>query len=282
MRDSTLERVVKGALDRLLEWRLAREPMLRLGRYVKNRVDGDNDENMATNGELALVRGVQALFAGRPIVVFDVGANLGEWTRRLRPGLASGSTLYAFEAVGRIFRELERNLSTLGPGAAVVPVHAALSDADGSAEMFVYDELGGTSSLHERDLALLGAAEAKREGVRLVRGDRFCAEHGIERIAFLKLDVEGHELAVLRGFERMLGEGRIDALQFEYGGTWIDARVWLRDAFEWLGKQGYCIGKLIGQGIRWHPRYEPRLETFQFANYVAVRPEWQARLSELC
>jgi FkbM family methyltransferase len=281
MRDSTLERIAKGALDRLLALRIAREPMLRLGRYVKNRVDGDNDEDMATNGELALVQAVQAIFAGRPVVIFDVGANLGAWTRHLRPGLTSGSTIYAFEAVGRIFTELERNLSALGPGAALFPVHAALSDADGSAEIFVYDELGGTSSLHERDLELLGAAAAKREGVRLLRGDRFCAERGIERIGFLKLDVEGHELAVLRGFERMLGEGRIDAIQFEYGGTWIDARTWLRDAFEWLGKQGYRIGKLRGQGIRWHPRYEHRLETFQFANYVAARPEWQAQLSAL-
>lgn len=278
----TLDRAVKGVLDRLLDWRWTREPVRRVGRYVQNRANGDNDAEMASNGEFALIAKLTKLFAGRPVVVFDVGANLGDWTAQIRPGLAPGSSLHAFEAVATVFTQLERNLAALGPGAPIATVNAALSDADGQAEIFVYGELAGSSSLHERDARQLGVDPARREVVRRLRGDTYCSQHSIERIDFLKLDVEGHELAVLRGFARMLGEGRIDSLQFEYGGTWVDARTWLKDAFELLQTHGYAVGKLCPHGVRWYPRYEQRLETFQYANYVAVRPEeWRASLITL-
>jgi FkbM family methyltransferase len=45
--------------------------------------------------------------------------------------------------------------------------------------------------------------------------DAYCSEHGVDHIDVLKLDVQGHEPAVLRGAARMLGEGRIDTVLCE-------------------------------------------------------------------
>ncbi|MBK8338698.1 MAG: FkbM family methyltransferase [Flavobacteriales bacterium] len=45
--------------------------------------------------------------------------------------------------------------------------------------------------------------------------DAFCAEQRIERIDFLKLDIEGSELPALKGAERLLREGRIGCVMVE-------------------------------------------------------------------
>lgn len=274
---SVLGRATKGVIDWLLDGRWTRDPVSQVGRYLFHRANGDNDQDMARNGELALLERLPTLFAGRPAVVFDVGANLGDWTRSAHRRLAPGSTIYAFEPVASVYAELQPKLAALEPGTRVVATNAALSDRDGCAEIWMYG--GGASALHDRSFAALAGVPARREEVRLVCGDTFCREHSIERIGFLKIDVEGHELAVFRGFAGMLAKGRVDALQFEYGGTWIDARSWLRDAFELLQGHGYALGKLFRGGVHWYPRYAVNLETFQYANYVAVRPPWQESLS---
>jgi FkbM family methyltransferase len=273
---SLLGRATKSAVHKLLDWRWTRDPVAKLGRYVYNRWNGDNDADMATNGEDALIARLAELLGDRPAVLLDVGANLGEWTRAVHRRLGPEATVYAFEPVASIHAQLERNVRELGKGARVIVANAALGDADGSALMRVYG--GGASSFHDRSL-LVSAHAAPSEEVRCTRGDTFCREHGIERIDFVKIDVEGHELAVLQGFETMLAAGRIDALQFEYGGAWIDSRTWLRDAFDLLMRHGYAVGKVVSSGIRWLPRYEWRFETFQYANYVAARPELRTRLA---
>ena len=47
----------------------------------------------------------------------------------------------------------------------------------------------------------------------------------------MKIDVEGAELDVLLGAKELLNKGHIDYLQFEYGGTFVDANVTLRQVF---------------------------------------------------
>lgn len=277
MARSLFRRAGRSVIDRLLHWPWARAPLQVVGRYVHHRASGDNDDDMTSNGEFELLERIGKLLAGRAAVVFDVGANLGDWTRSIHGHLAPESTIHAFEPVATIFAALQRNVAELPSAPRVELTNAALSDRDGHAEIWVYG--GGASALHDRGQTAMREVAALREQVRLLSGDDFCRARAIERIAFLKVDVEGHEIAVLRGFERMLAEGRIEALQFEYGGTWIDARSWLKDAFELLGAHGYTLGKLHPGGVRWYPQYAPPLETFQYANYVATRPAWREPLS---
>jgi hypothetical protein len=53
------------------------------------------------------------------------------------------------------------------------------------------------------------------EDVRVETGTRFCELHGITSIDFLKVDAEGFDLQVCKGFEPLLREQRIAALQVE-------------------------------------------------------------------
>jgi hypothetical protein len=88
--------------------------------------------------------------------------------------------------------------------------------------------------------------------------------------AEVKLDVEGHELHILRGATRMLAEGRIAAIQFEFGGANIDSRSFMRDFFDLLTPQ-YAIHRVLQHGLYPIVCYDVTLEVFKRAtNYVAV------------
>jgi hypothetical protein len=92
----------------------------------------------------------------------------------------------------------------------------------------------------------------------------------VQFIDFLKVDVEGHELEVFKGTKEMLGKGAIKYIQFEYGGCNIDARMLLKDLFNFFLPYHYTLYKIYPHELRHVPRYDQRLENFQYQNWVAV------------
>lgn len=118
----------------------------------------------------------------------DVGANFGLYTSRLA-GLYD--KVFAFEPHPFLFRELaEAALSN------VVVTQAALSDRPGEAVLHVPLQNGrhllGWASLQKQEP---GAPESESVPVRAITIDSL----SLPGIAFIKIDVEGHELSVIRG-----------------------------------------------------------------------------------
>jgi Methyltransferase FkbM domain len=105
--------------------------------------------------------------------------------------------------------------------------------------------------------------------VAIARLDLFCRREGIESIDFLEVDAEGHELAVLEGAGAMLDGVQIAALQFEFGGTALDARVYLRDFFDLLSPR-YTLHRLLSDGLWPIAEYGEQHEVFAYANYVGL------------
>ena len=60
----------------------------------------------------------------------------------------------------------------------------------------------------------------------------------MEDIDLLKLDVEGHELEVLRGGVRMFAQRRVKMVSFEFGGCNIDSRTYFRDFYYFFQENG--------------------------------------------
>lgn len=267
---SILKRSIRTALHTFL----TRAQRRSLGAFVLNEAVGDNDGDAATNGEFALLTRFLQQSHETPRIAFDVGANVGDWSRVFLKHAKPDDRLFAFEPSRTTSDRLRANV---GGDARVTCVNSALSDHDGAATLHVAGAGLGTNSLHRRELAdelnPHQRAELIDETIQLQTGDAFCAAHGIDRIDFLKIDTEGHELAVLKGFERMFLERRIGLAQFEYGGTWLDARIQLADAFAWIRGTGYQVAKIFPSGLMYLERYDQKLETFQYANFAAVRPE---------
>ena len=100
--------------------------------------------------------------------------------------------------------------------------------------------------------------------------DGFCAEHDIQEIGYLKIDVEGHELSVLRGAQGMLSKKRVRFVQFEFGEANIDSRTFMRDFFELLGAD-FEFYRIVSDGLYKVSTYHSNLEVFATINYLAVR-----------
>jgi hypothetical protein len=107
-----------------------------------------------------------------------------------------------------------------------------------------------------------------REAVTVNTLDEFCRQRSIERIDFLKLDVEGSEYRVLMGARRLLESRAIKFIQFEFGGANIDARTYFRDFYNLLSPT-YTIYLILKDGLRPVTRYLERSEVFLTTNYLA-------------
>ncbi len=134
--------------------------------------------------------------------VFDLGANFGLFTRFLSESVGKEGRVFSFEPTGDMFGVLEGNCAHLGLSNARI-FRTALSDRTGVSEMVIPVREDGTLNHYEASLAG-GEGGGKSVAVETSTLDDFCAHHGIDRIDFIKCDVEGHELEVLDGARRTL------------------------------------------------------------------------------
>ncbi len=128
--------------------------------------------------------------------VLDIGANVGVFA--LAAAAAGAERVHAFEPMPRIHAALAQNLARNGD----LPVQSwqiAVADAEGSAAM--YDPGGDlpTSASLSRDFAHHFFGDLPSVQVPVARVDHWVAEEGIAHVDLIKLDVEGHEAAALRG-----------------------------------------------------------------------------------
>jgi FkbM family methyltransferase len=256
---------------------LGRRQVVRTTRFMLRRASLDLPNDMQTNGEEGLQRWILDLFPqDSKVHVLDVGANVGQWSASMlniarAKGREEDLDLHSFEpssyTFARLSKALESNRLTLQ--------QVALSERSGSSVLHVMREGGPTNSLQALPIM---PPNATTEHVTTTTLEEYAADAGLNNIALVKIDTEGHDLAVLRGAERLLAEQRICVVQFEYNWRWIPARSFLYDAFRLLDAPGYRLGKLTPRGVEFYPQWDPDLETFVQGNYVAAIPEVAAKL----
>lgn len=230
-------------------------------RYV-NRCNGENNDDMRKNGELRWLQ--ETLPACK--TVFDVGANVGEWTK-LALGINPELQVHCFEPSSPTYQRLQSR----GFADKVFLNQLGLSATNGELTLHVFSDGAGTNSVYRRDG--LNMNQAQTEQIRMETLDSYCKRMQVQEIDLLKIDVEGHELDVLKGAHEMLIKGRIHRIQFEYGGTYIDARILLKDMFDLLILYGYRLYKIYPNKLRSVERYAQQLENFQYQNWVALKNE---------
>lgn len=240
----------------------ARKFLWRMGRRVYAFARGELANDPRSNGEYWLLDRILARDQ-EGFVLVDVGANRGDWTARaLERTRAPGSIhVHAFEPCTAA-RELLRGRLAGKPGTTI---HAeALSDRAGESTFYSPGGAAGTSSMHPESG---GAAEP----VRVTTLDDFFAAQSISRADMVKIDAEGFDFLVLLGAQRLLQEGRLEVIQFEYNWRWLLNRRCLRDVFELIRDRPYTLGKLVGNSIEFHDSWHFELDRFFENNYVLVR-----------
>jgi FkbM family methyltransferase len=145
-------------------------------------------------------------------VFFDVGANIGQTSLEALKNFPD-ATIYAFEPHETTFAALSANV--IGPRAHAF--NLALSDRAGEADFFDYGALATSNSLVEdAQYATRTKHDVTVRKVECDTLDNLCDRLGIEHIDVLKVDTEGHDLAVLQGAGRMLSQHRIRSIYVEF------------------------------------------------------------------
>ena len=204
---------------------------------------------------------------GREGVVLDVGANLGQYASELVSRFPD-RMIHSFEPSAKTIQVLNSNLAEALKAGKILTHNVGLGSKPETLTLYAAGDHAATASIHGavgRDADTMVAEE-----IKITTLDDFCKEHSIDRIAFLKIDVEGHELEALKGSEQMLKDGKVDFIQFEFGEFHMDARCYFRDFWELLSPQ-YSIYRILPKGLRKLGVYSTDLEVFNTINYLAIR-----------
>ena len=190
-----------------------------------------------------------AAWARSGSIVIDAGANVGAYAVPLAVA-RQDIVVHAFEANPAVAARLAENvaLNRLGN----LKVHAsALADARGVMDFYQFDDDISLSSLNRHAAEIHGAPDITRVPVETI-DDLFAADG--RRVSFVKIDVQGAELPVLRGAERLVAGHRPVVLfehedsHFESAGQALAEKAALEDYF---GRHAYrCF---------YVSRYDPKL-----------------------
>lgn len=196
--------------------------------------------------------------------ILDVGANVGDWTA-MALKFCPGAKVHCFEIMPSVAEELRGRMAAFEN---VVVNDVGMSDEAGKVKLKYFPEVSTITTMtdypHEFDHVHVTG--------RVTTGDAYVQEHGIERVGFLKLDVEGAERLVLVGFEKAFSERRIDVVQFEYGKVSILTKYMLRDFHALLSEWGLVVGKIYPDYVEFR-EYDFSHEDFRGSNFLAVRKE---------
>ena len=201
------------------------------------------------------------------IIVFDVGANIGSYTQMLLAlRLNQDLTIYCFEPSAKTFINLKDNLAF---EKSCHLFNIALSNESGEFELFDYEESAGSShaSLQKDVIEKCHLSRSSSSLVQVRTGDNVCLENNVHNIDLLKIDAEGHELSVLRGFSCMISERSIKAIQFEFSEIMIPSRTFLGDFIEIL--PNYDFYRLLPNGHLLPLRHN-ELPVYLYQNIVCL------------
>jgi FkbM family methyltransferase len=228
------------------------------------------DENWSGEANFLKKLLVKYVRADAPVFI-DVGANVGDyslWLRRHYPN----SKILAFEPNPKTFARLRQAICD----DKTILIDKGLGATEGTLPFFDRGDCDGSSahgSLYEEVITGLHKVGSVRVDVRITTLDQVLQEHSINRVSLLKIDTEGHELAVLRGAEKSLRKGLIDVIQLEFNETNIISKVFFRDLIEFLPE--YVPYRLLPKGVL-KLKYSPRsTELFAFQNLVFVHGRFQ-------
>lgn len=154
----------------------------------------------------------------------DVGANIGYMTAVLASRIAQvpGGSVYAFEAHPEVFKELAFNVQcwrAMLRNVQLYPHNLAISQEAGSLQLSIpqaFNSNRGLAFVASADRAETLPPESGSDTIIDVPSQRLDdLFEGIERIGVLKIDVEGHELSVLKGAAHLLEHHKVRDCIFE-------------------------------------------------------------------
>ncbi len=195
--------------------------------------------------------------------IFDVGANVGQYAQLVLSTIKKPVQLYSFEpqpaAYAKLIKTCDKDFFH--------PNNMALGSKAGTEKMFYNNQGSVFASMFPAKYETYSIDLNQQQEVKVSTLDEYCTANNITRIDFLKMDVEGYEMEVLKGAKQLLAKKAIKMVQFEFGIASIEARIYLKDFFTTL--DGFDIYRILQNGIR-KLHYSEYIEIFSPTNYLAI------------
>ena len=232
-----------------------------------------HDARQGFNGEQGFLKLIASIpEISRYDAVIDVGANRGDWTAAAIEQFAAKGirTFYCVEPIPAFAKEIKGRFANVN---GIELVERVLSDrSGGKAEIF---EAGGGGRMYRNYLgdnqASSGTKKMVSHQIEVTTGDDVFTALNIKPY-LVKIDCDGHDFHVLRGFEQTL-RSRRPLVQFEYSDFWIGAGSRLREACRFLDEAGYNTYRMFPDRLA-RFNFSPLFETFAYQNIVAVPREF--------
>lgn len=154
------------------------------------------------------------ILMGKARIVFDIGANYGDTVLKYNQ-LFHDASIYAFEPYDLTYKSLVQKVQHIQN---VITAPLAISDQHGSLVFYVNRNVNTNSLLPSQKMGLTSDHEVQQRSTVNVNSttiDKFSDENNITQIDILKLDIQGGELAALKGASKLLQQKKIKLIYAE-------------------------------------------------------------------
>lgn len=207
------------------------------------------------------------LFRSSPKLTIDIGGNHGNYTAEIRSRF-NKTEIHVFEPS---FHNVKILSERFRADPLITIASFAVSDNAGYGVLYTDHEGSGFASLTQRDISHHNIFLNHNESVTKVTFHEYWVNSlELRHIDFVKIDVEGHEMNVLRSFKDAIDYTNV--IQFEFGGTQVDARNFFKDFWDFFSTHNFSIFRICPEprGLLPITRYSETLEVFDFQNFIAV------------
>ena len=199
-----------------------------------------------------------------PITVFDVGANIGDWTDEFLTAHPN-TMLFAFEPSSAAFSHLSNRFKA---DSRVTTFNFALGEVDGEGTLFSDAPASGFASLTKRRLEHFGISTNKSEKISVKTLNSLIFERSTS-CDILKIDIEGNELYALQSGQEILKHCKV--ILFEFGGANLDSKTTFQDFWYFFQDLSFSLWRITPSGIKKVKKYSELDEIYVTTNFLAIK-----------
>lgn len=253
-------------IKRIISSTLIQKVLVKLQSAVLKGMNYGASGDYQSSGELFVLQHIHNTNSNKGGAIFDVGGNVGKYTKAIRTLFGDDIVIHAFEPSASTFNTFVANTKGV---ANLIANNIGIGEQESTLTLYSNGEGSGLASVYDRKIEHYGIKLDLKETISISTIDFYCKKQQVSEILLLKLDIEGHELSAIKGAQGMIENGKIKYIQFECGGTNIDSRTYFKDFFDLLSPK-YRIYRILQHGLFEIERYTEQNEVFLSVNYVAI------------